>query len=113
MIRLAPNRKLITCILPHGIAHDLLEALDQELGIVEGNVNNARGTGRLAGRKLSGLGSETEKEMLNVVVPADRADEVFAFVFERARINRPHGGIIFMSDLVRATPFELPDLPAE
>ncbi|MDX1582505.1 MAG: P-II family nitrogen regulator [Thermoanaerobaculia bacterium] len=109
----APS-KLISCILPPGIAYDVLEALKSEKEITEANVNNARGMGHLtplAHRRR--IGSETEKEILTVIVPAERADELFAFIFERAEIGRPHGGIIFMNDLVRATPFVLPDLPEE
>lgn len=102
--------KLISCILPPGIALDVLEALRSEKGIVEASVNKARGTGRLTPLAYRGVGAETEKEILTVVVPAERADELFAYIFDQARIDRPHGGIIFMNELRQATRFILPDL---
>ena len=43
----------------------------------------------------------------------DRADEIFEFIYHEARIDRPHGGLIYVTGLDRATPFVLPDLPEE
>ena len=54
-----------------------------------------------------------EKEILNIVTSAEEADEIFEFIFYEADVNRPHGGIIFMTKLDRATDSLLPDLPEE
>ena len=105
--------KLITCILPHGIALDVLHKLKDEKGIIEASVNTARGMGKLTPLAHRGVGEQTEKDIINVVVPSERADELFEYIFHEARIDRPHGGIIFMEALEQATQFVLPEVPEE
>jgi nitrogen regulatory protein PII len=102
--------KLITCILPPGIALGVLEKLRDEQGVHEGSVHGARGVGKLTPLAYRRLRTQTEKEVLKVVVPAGRSDELFAWIFEHAQIDRPHGGIMFMSALHRSTVFLLPEL---
>ena len=105
--------KLITCILPKGVALPLLEKLKQERGITRVNVNTARGVGKITPLAYRGLGAESVKEILSVIVPRETADELFAYIYEEADINRPHGGLMYMSRLLHATPMTLPDLPDE
>lgn len=105
--------KLITGILPGGGAMDVLKKLREEKGIISANANTARGMGKLTPRAYRGVGEQTEKQILNVVVDADRADEIFEYIYHEANIDRPHGGIIFMAGLQQQTPFILPDLPKE
>lgn len=103
------NEKLITCILPAGVADDVVERLHAE-GLVEFGVSKARGMGHLTPRTHRRAGSETEKEILTVVVPETRADEIFRLLFDVAKIDRPHGGIMFMSRAMQSTRFELPEM---
>lgn len=109
----APEWKLITCVLPPGIATELLRKLRSERGITEANAHTARGMGKLTPAAYRQLGNETQKEIVTVVVPSEQADDLFRYVFHEAQIDRPHGGIMFMHGLGRATPFTLPDLPEE
>lgn len=104
------NEKLITCILPAGVADEVLERLRSERGIIEASVSKARGMGHLTPRAHRRPGAETEKEILTAVVPETHADEIFHFVYDAAKIDRPHGGIMFMNRLLQSTRFELPDL---
>ena len=110
-IRILPPQKRITCILPHGIALDVLQRLKDEKGIIEASMNSARGMGKLTPLAHRGVGEQTEKDILNVIVSAAEADEIFEYLFDIARIDRPHGGLIYMTVLGHATPFVLPDLP--
>ena len=105
--------KLITGILPGGIATDVLRKLRDEKGIIAAHANSARGMGKLTPRAYRGVGEQTEKHILNVVVDADRADEIFEYIYHEGKIDRPHGGIIFMTRLQHQTPFILPELPEE
>jgi len=105
--------KLITCILPKGIAVHVVKRLKSEQGILSANINNARGVGKLTPLAYRGVGAQSEKEILSVVVPEKLAEEIFAFIFEEAKINRPHGGIMYMGALSRSTAFILPELPDE
>ncbi len=91
----------------------MVQTLRNEKGIVTANVNNARGLGKLTRHTYRRLGDQTEKQILTVVVPDDQADEIFEFIYHEAQIDRPHGGLIYVSKLERATPFVLPDLPEE
>lgn len=108
-----PNGKLITCILPKGLALPILKKLKEEKGINRANINSARGMGKITPLAYRGIGEQAEKELLNIVVNQDQADEIFNYIYEEADINRPHGGIIYMSQLSMSTPFILPELPNE
>ena len=103
-----PN-KSITCIVPHGKALPVLKALHKELGIVTGNIHHARGSGRMTPMAWRGVGETTEKDILNVIVPESRSEEIFTFIYEQAGINQPHGGIIYQKTLSASTDFTLPD----
>lgn len=102
------NQKLITSIIPKGAGREVLIGLRHEHGINTGNINMARGTGTYNPLSKRGVGEQTEKEMLTVVVPEEKADEIFAYIYHAARIGEPHHGIIFQSDLVCASPYVMP-----
>jgi len=107
------DEKLITCIMPHGRALPVLEALKEELGILATTIHHARGTGRMTPLAWRGVGEATEKDVMSVVVPASRAEEVFGFIYERGGLDQPHGGILYQQSLRKSTEFHLPDLPYE
>ena len=108
------NQKLITCILPKGICLDVIKSLKEERGVITANVNSARGLGKLTPLAYRGVGEQTEKEILTVAVDSEDADEIFGFIYDEARIDMPHGGLIYMSNLDCASAYSLPkDLPEE
>lgn len=102
------RQKLITSIMPKGTGRKVLVGLRKEHGINTGNINMARGAGMYNPLVRRGIGEETEKEMLTVVVPAEKADEIFAYIYHLADIGEPHHGIIFQSDLLCASQYEMP-----
>ncbi len=85
----------------------------QEKNIFTAAVNYARGCGKLTPREYRGAGEQTEKEILEVLVPADDAAAVFNYLYIAADINRPHGGLMYMAALGHATPFVPPELPLQ
>ncbi len=91
----------------------MLRRLKDEKGIIACKISNARGIGRFTHSRVSRLGDVAEREILEVVTTAKRADEVFEFIFFEADMNRPQGGIIFLTPLGRTSHFELPDVPEE
>jgi len=107
------NDKLITCILPKGLASPILKKLKTEKGIIRAHLKSARGMGKITPLAYRGAGEQAEKDMLNIVVNQDEADDIFFYIYEEADIDRPHGGIIYMRQLGPSTPFTLPDLPDE
>ncbi len=108
-----PEDKLITCILPKGLAFPILEKLKDEKGINRANINSGRGMGKITPLAYRGVGGQGEKDILKVIVSQNQADEIFYYIYEEADINRPHGGIIYMSQLGMSTPYTLPDIPDE
>jgi hypothetical protein len=100
--------KIITCYVPTDAAEELLIYLSSASGVIAVNLTTGRGT---TGAGAFGLAAEIA--IFIVAADAARADEVFADVFERGRIDRPGGGIVFMHGTRRSTGFKLPDLPAE
>jgi nitrogen regulatory protein PII len=107
------EHKLITCFLPLGVAPPLAKALKSEKGIATAHISNARGIGKLTSSAHRQLGDQTEKQILTVVVGEDDADDVFAFIYFEAKIDRPHGGLIYMSSVGKHVPLILPELPDE
>ncbi len=107
------EQKLITCILPKGVALQVTKILKKEKGIMSTNINNARGVGKITPLAYRGIAGQSEKEIMTVTVPDDQAEEIFKFIYYEADVNRPHGGLIYMYKLHQATPFKLPDVPDE
>ena len=105
------NSKLITSFLPHGTGVPIIKLLKQETGICTGNINSSRGTGSTAG--ASDFDNWVEVGVLDVVVNADRADEIFNFIYEKAGIGEGNHGFMIQQSLIQSTKFSLPDLPAE
>lgn len=110
---LKKDGKLIRCILPKGKAIELIKALKDELGIITANYNFARGTGRITHRYYRSSATQTEKEILSVIIDADRAEETFNFIYEKGGIGEPHGGIMYQCALTASTRYVLPDVPEE
>ena len=107
------NAKLITCILPKGRAYGIQKALMEEREIHSVNFHRARGVGRFSKITARGIGEQQEKEILEAIVSEEVADDLFEFIFFKGQMDQPHGGIIYMTSLPRATEMLIPDLPLE
>jgi len=108
-MRKLTNHKLITSIMPKGTGRKILHGLRMDYGINTGNINMARGAGKYNPMLKRGIGEQTEKELLTVIVPEEQADEIFDYIYIMAEIGEPHRGIIFQSDLLCASEYPLPD----
>ena len=86
------------------LSNDIIRILQEQKNIVTANKFSARGTSFVEHLDVR------QMDVLNVVVTEDEADEVFAFLYEQAHIDRPHGGMIFQEKLGRSTLYELPQL---
>ena len=105
--------KLISAILPKGVARGVISQLKEEKNIITANLNYARGTGKMTPNKYRSTVVEPEKEILTVVVHEARADEIFEYIYDVANINKPHGGLIYMYPLLHSSEYRLPEIPEE
>ncbi|MGI9323176.1 MAG: hypothetical protein ACR2PJ_06310 [Pseudomonadales bacterium] len=110
-VALETDQKLITCILPKGRAIPLRQKLVEEQGIYTSVIHSARGVGRFSPVRDRGIGEQQEKDILQLTVAAEDADDLFEYMFFEGDMNKPHAGIIFVTPAVTATRLTLPDLP--
>lgn len=109
--------KLITCVLnSEKVEKKLLRALYKELQITRANSIKCRGYASLFEAKAEAdeLPNPHFARLIEVIVPAAEADEVFDFIYEKADLGKPGGGVVFMAPLLGASSFSLPeDVPEE
>jgi hypothetical protein len=110
---LIDKQKLIFCILPKGVALEVVKQLKEIHGIMSSNISNARGVGKITPLAYRGISGQSEKEILSIVVSANQADEIFEFVYHEAHIDQPHGGIMYLHALHETTEYSLPEVAEE
>ncbi|MBK1718174.1 hypothetical protein [Thiocystis violacea] len=104
--------KLISCILPDdGTERCLLAWLRDQAGVNRANSVYCRGHSvlRESTARRGKLPEPALVRLVTIVVDAEAADALFERVYERAEIHRPGGGALFMTPLILATPFALPE----
>jgi len=103
--------KLVVCILPDdGTDVKLLAALRAEKNILAANSFACRGISTAGSKMRRRRFPRAEPvKTVCVVIPEERADELFRFIFEKADIDRPGGGIVYQAPLHSVTPFVLPE----
>ncbi|MGP1677843.1 MAG: hypothetical protein ACTS6J_11880 [Burkholderiales bacterium] len=90
--------RVLTCIMPAGRGTEVLEALRRETGVISAIAHHARGIGT---RSLRQRVYSDEKQILTVLVDAERADDVFHFLYYSAGLDAPHAGMIMMGHAFR------------
>ncbi len=96
------NFKLITCVMQERLANDIIKILQDEKNIFTANKFSARGTSITQHLDIR------QMDVLTVIIEEEKADELFAFIYQEAQIDRPHGGLIFQEALGRSTLYTLP-----
>ena len=105
--------KLLTCIVPKGVAVGLQKAFIERWELHSANIHHARGVGRNVPLSKRGIGEQLEKEVLEVVLDKSIADEVFEFTYDYLELAEHPGGMIYIVTQPKSTVFRLPEIPAE
>ena len=80
----------------------------------EKSINTFNATsGRIQGLVCSiSYGKWAEIEVLNVTVAAEKAEDIFWFIFDKVGLGELGGGLLFQAPLL-PIPFELPEIQEE
>jgi hypothetical protein len=103
--------KLITVILPQGQGRRLLHALYERkqlrasLGTARAPVTTVKRRGGIARTQHHSV----EKDIVQVVVGAAEASDIFEFLHDQAGIGERYGGFMFQGSVAKASPFSLPE----
>ena len=94
--------RLITCVVERGMADGVVEAA-MKAGAPAATVGFARGSGiRERLTLLLKIAISPEKEVIDVVASAERADAIFEAMAVAAEIDLPGKGIIWMTPVLKA-----------
>jgi len=97
------NEVLITFIVSHGDAHDVMTAA-REAGARGGTILNAHGTHRETDVQFFGMTLVSEKEMLVIVAEKDLAENILNAVKRLPVFKKTGGGIIYTTNVQRFIP---------
>jgi len=98
-----PNNTMITFIVNHGDAYDVMMAA-RKAGARGGTIVNAHGTSKEEDVKFFGMNLMSEKEMLLIIAEKDLVQKILDAVRDLPIFKRPGGGIIYTTEVNRFTP---------
>ncbi len=96
--------KLITCVMQEKLSHEIIKHLQNEQKILTANIYSARGS------TFESMLDAKQMDVLTVLVEAEKAEEIFEYLYYEAQIDRPHGGMVFQEAIGRSTEYSLPKL---
>jgi nitrogen regulatory protein PII len=97
------NNTLITFIVTHGDAYDIMAAA-RKAGAKGGTIVNAHGTGKEGDVKFFGMNLMSEKDMLLIVAEKDQVEKILNAVKDLPVFKKPGGGIIYTTDVNQFIP---------
>jgi len=99
----ADDQRLITAILPEDVdTLELAAVLQRDFDLAATFRHRARGVGRSTRRRGRAPLIPERRNVFSVIVEAERAELVFTWLLEAARVDRYGGGLVFERRLGRA-----------
>lgn len=103
---------LITCVVERGRADEVVAAA-MKAGAPAATIHFARGSGiRERLTLLLKIAISPEKEVIDIVASADRADAIFDAMMDAGHLDLPGKGFIYMTPVLKASthlPFDTDD----
>ena len=112
-LSLGTDSRLISCVVPKGRGAQVQKALAEKKAIHNATLHHGRGVGKSLHGANRSIGDQQERDILEIIVRHDKCDEIFEYISFEAKINEPHGGIIYVSKVSKNSHFELPDVAWE
>lgn len=94
---MADGYEMINVIVNKGYAEDAMAAA-RKAGAGGGTIINARGTAKEGDAKFFGMEIVPEKEMLMILVPAEKKDAIIAAIKELPCLSKAGSGIVFCNE---------------
>lgn len=91
------NYQMINVIVNHGYAEDAMAAA-RKAGAGGGTIINARGTAREGDAKFFGAEIVPEKDMLMILVPGDKKDDIVNAITDLKCFKKAGSGIVFCNE---------------
>jgi len=95
--------KLITCMLSHKGAVNMVKRLKDEKNIITANITYARGTSSKSIFRMKVV------EIMTVLVTEEEADNIFDYLFSELKLYEPHKGMIYQEAVNKSTKYTLPN----
>jgi nitrogen regulatory protein PII len=93
--------KQITCISPLRRGLDVIKKL-QDAGIYTANRSSTKGS------SVNSI-EDIEMEVIDVIVPEERAEDIFEFLYKVLDIGKPHHGLIYQTKVRKISNYRLPN----
>lgn len=88
------SHEVIFCIINSGFSENVMDSA-KKVGATGGTVINARGTAGKDAEKFFGVTVDPEKEIVMILVPAGKKDDVLHALYQDVGLNSPGQGIAF------------------
>jgi nitrogen regulatory protein PII len=95
---------LVTCVVEKGFG-DVVAQAAREAGAQGATIFFARGTGVRERLGVLGIAVEAEKEVVQVVAPAEMADRIIQRMYVAGQLDTPGTGIVYISPVEKAATY--------